>query len=227
MEPFCGGLAVSLGILPSSSLLNDINRHVINFYEQLKRGLSVTIPMENSKILYYTHRERFNHLIASGKDGTAEAAQLFYFLNKTGFNGLCRFNQEGLYNVPFGSFKTINYLRDFSVFRRLFSGWKFCSMDFEDLDLDPADFIYADPPYDVDFKRYAPRPFSWDDQVRLVRWLASHEGPIVLSNQATPRIMELYKDYKFMLKILDAPRSISCNGNRARAQEVLAVRNLS
>src|ERR1019366_7220989 len=32
VEPFCGGLAVTLGLMPDRALLNDINPHLINFY---------------------------------------------------------------------------------------------------------------------------------------------------------------------------------------------------
>ena len=39
VEPFCGGLAVTLGLTPSRALLNDANPHLINFYAQLRRGL--------------------------------------------------------------------------------------------------------------------------------------------------------------------------------------------
>jgi hypothetical protein len=47
VEPFCGGLAVTFGLMPARALLNDINQHLINFYRWLKRGLVVALPMEN------------------------------------------------------------------------------------------------------------------------------------------------------------------------------------
>src|SRR6266480_5583819 len=39
VEPFCGGLAVTLGLAPSTALLNDANPHLVNFYQWLQRGL--------------------------------------------------------------------------------------------------------------------------------------------------------------------------------------------
>src|SRR5258708_8050388 len=48
-----------------------------------------------------------------------------------------------------------------------------------------------------------------------------------LSNQATKRIVALYRSLKFDLKFLDAPRRISCNGDRQTAREVLATKNRS
>src|SRR5947207_12569242 len=52
VEPFAGGLAVSLGLRPKSALLNDINPHVINFYRWLKRGLQIDMQMLNSRAAY-------------------------------------------------------------------------------------------------------------------------------------------------------------------------------
>src|SRR5689334_2657621 len=48
VEPLCGGLAVTLGLLPERALLNDINPHAINFYRRLKQGLVVDLPMANA-----------------------------------------------------------------------------------------------------------------------------------------------------------------------------------
>src|SRR5215472_17943165 len=79
VEPFCGGLALPLGLSPERALLNDVNAHLINFYQHLQRGLRVTIDTENREELYYDHRWRFNQLISEGKTETSEAAQLFYY----------------------------------------------------------------------------------------------------------------------------------------------------
>lgn len=226
VEPFCGGLAVTLGLQPASALLNDINQPLIHFFRWLKSGLFICIPMENNKELYYTHRNRFNRLLSEGKIEAKETAELFYYLNRTGYNGLCRFNSRGEFNVPFGKYKKIAYRRDFSIYRQLFRHWGFQCGDFEALSLAQDDFIYADPPYDVVFTQYAEKGFKWDDQVRLARWLAKHPGPVVLSNQATERILELYRELGFELKLLEGPRLISCKGNRTPAREVLAVKNI-
>jgi DNA adenine methylase len=226
VEPFCGGLSVALGLSPRRALLNDINPHLMSFYTWLKRGLLIEIPLENDKALYYRHRNRFNELLAIGHGDTAEAAALFYYLNRTGYNGLCRFNRSGEFNVPFGRYKTINYVRDFSEYRQAFAGWEFTNADIEKLPVEPEDFLYADPPYDVEFTQYSKGGFRWEDQVRSAEWLAKHPGPVVLSNQATPRIVELYERLDFRLQYLDAPRMISCTGDRSLAREVLATKNL-
>ena len=226
VEPFCGGLAVSLGLRPEKALLNDINPHLINFYRWVKEGLVVTIEMANDQELYYLHRDRFNELIASGQSDSKEAAELLYYLNRTCYNGLYRVNSDGLFNVPFGKYKNIKYVRDFTYYKDVFKEWKFYCAGFETLELHDDDFVYADPPYDVEFTKYAKDDFKWEDQVRLAEWLAEHPGPVILSNQATERIVKLYGDLGFDVRLLKAPRRIACNGDRTPAMEVLATRNI-
>ncbi len=226
VEPLCGGLAVTLGLMSEKALLNDINTHLINFFRWVQKGLYIEIPLENKEEFYYSHRERFNTLIEEGKKESKEAAELFYYLNHTGYNGLCRFNQKDRFNVPFGRYKKINYTRDYEKYREVFKRWEFTCTDFEELSLRDDDFIYADPPYDVEFTSYSKGGFAWEDQVRLVKWLAKHPGPVVLSNQATERIVELYSDYGFKVNYYDAPRRISCNGDRTPAKEVLATKGI-
>jgi len=227
VEPFCGGLAVAIGLMPGRALLNDVNPHVINFYRWLKRGLPIAGPMSQSQGAYYENRARFNALLGSGQGATSEAAALFYYLNRTGYNGLCRFNKCGQFNVPYGRYKRIVYRRDFSEYVPAFARWEFTNTNFEELRLAADDFVYADPPYDVEFTQYSKDGFGWPEQVRTAEWLARHPGPVVLSNQATPRIRDLYTSLGFRLQLLHGPRRISCTGDRTPAAEVLALRNLA
>ena len=226
VEPFCGGLAVALGVRPDIALLNDANQHLINFYCWLKKGLVSSLPMENDEELFYRHRERFNALIYAGKARSKESAELFYYMNRTAYNGLCRFNSRGEFNAPFGQYKSIPYARTFSAYREAFADWEFTSGDFGCIPLEPDDFVYVDPPYDVEFTAYSQGGFSWDDQVRAAETFAKHAGPVVLVNQSTPRIDDLYRRLGYSLHHHDAPRRISCNGDRTPAREVLATRNV-
>ena len=227
VEPFCGGIAVTLGLAPHSALLNDANPHLVNCYRWLQRGLRIHVEMENDKRLFYRHRSRFNALLADAQHETDEAAALFYYLNRTGYNGLCRFNKGGRFNVPFGQYARIRYLRDFTPYREALSACTFTSTDVEAVPIEADDFVYADPPYDVDFTKYSKGGFSWEDQVETAEWLSKHKGPVILSNQATDRIKKEYKRLGFDIRTLDAPRKISCTGDRSPAVEVLAIRNLA
>src|SRR3954467_7038560 len=140
VEPFCGALAVTLGLLPERALLNDVNPHVVNFYRWLQHGLVVTIEMANRSNVYYAHRQRFNALLAAGEADSAEAASLFYYLNRTGYNGLCRvnrrgytgvwrFTRDGPFNAPFGRYEKVEYRRAFTPSRSVLSRFEFASHD--------------------------------------------------------------------------------------------------
>jgi DNA adenine methylase len=226
VEPFVGGMAVTLGLVPERALLNDINPHVINFYRWLKDGLVITLSMSKDEKKFYAAREKFNRLLRTGKGESKEAASLFYYLNRTCYNGLCRFNSSGEFNVPFGKYSKINYRKDFLKYKPIFKNWQFTAGDFGQVELKATDFVYADPPYDVEFTAYSEGGFSWAEQERTAVWLATHPGPVILVNQATKRIVDLYKRAGYTLSYLDAPRRISCNGDRRPAPEVLATRNL-
>ena len=234
VEPFVGGLAVALGLRPRRALLNDANPHPVNLYRWIQKGLVIDRPLVNSAAAFDANRRRFNMVVRTSKGRKSkEAASLFYYLNRTCFNGLCRFNRAGEFNVPFGSYKTIEYRTDFRAYVPVMNGWEFTVGDFEALRLGPNDFVYADPPYDSDeahgggFTSYSKNPFGWEEQVRLARWLVRHSGPVILSNHATGRILDLYRECGFRMTIIqDAPRMISCNGDRTPAREVLATLNL-
>jgi DNA adenine methylase len=228
VEPLCGGLAITLGLIPKRALINDINPHTISFYKWLQKGLQIpnSLPMANDESVFYRNRDRFNELVVAGDGASREASSLFYYLNRTCYNGLCRFNKSGEFNVPFGRYARVEYRRDFSLYRQVFANWKFSCVDFEEIEFDDTDFVYADPPYDVEFTQYTKEDFAWKDQERLAGWLGARNSPVVISNQATARVRKLYRNHGFRLSILSAPRLISCTGDRTRAREVLATKNL-
>jgi DNA adenine methylase len=229
VELFSGGASVTLSFLPRQALLNDINPHLVNFYRWLQWGLHVSLSSaDHDEKTYYQRRERFNTLIREHQADTQEAAELFYYLNRTGYNGLCRFSKSGLFNVPFGKYKTINYFttQDFSHYMTALREWSFTEGDFQKVPIQENDFVYADPPYDVQFTQYSKEGFDWSDQIRLAEWLSNQPVPIVVSNQATSRILELYRDLKFEVQIVSAPRMINSTGDRTRADEMLAFKNV-
>ena len=135
VEPFCGGLAVALGLGPARALLNDANPHLITFYVWLQRGLRIEIELANDEKVYYAHRRRFNELIRLGQADGREAASLFYYLNRTGYNGLCRFNSRGEFNVPFGKYARIQYARDLTSYAPALEAWAFANDDLERLEV--------------------------------------------------------------------------------------------
>lgn len=179
----------------------------------------------NNQTFYYAVRSLFNQL---SEDKKLERACLFYFLNKTGFNGLCRFNSKGQFNVPFGSYKTINYRYQFDEYQNILKQWKFTVCDFDQMNIDKNDFVYADPPYDTEFTKYSSEDFNFEDQKRLIKYLNSLDNPIIISNQETDRIKQLYMENDFTLFRIPVKRSISSNPDtRKPVYEILAFKNVN
>lgn len=226
VEPFVGGMAVALGLRPECALLADVNPHLVNLYQWLQVGIDRSIKMENTSECYYSHREDFNGLIEAECDDCVEMAELFYYLNRSGFNGLCRFNKDGKFNVPYGKRKRVEYRETFRDYAPVLGPWDIVESDFRKLTIEPDDFLYIDPPYDGTFTDYSSGGFSWDDQAQLAVRFADHAGPVVVSNAATDRILALYRVLGFTVGVIDAPRSISANGNREPAKEMLATKNV-
>lgn len=225
VEPFVGGMGVALGLQPQRALLADANEHLINFYQWLQCGLVIEEPLLNEEAAFYAARARFNELARKWAH-TAEAAGLFYYLNRTCFNGLCRFNSRNEFNVPFGRYKKISYTANFAAYGPILRPWQIREGDFAQVELADDDFLYVDPPYDTPFSQYTKNDFTWADQLRLVAWLAQVQGPVVATNQATPRILALYQEAGFKVQTLLAPRRIASSGDRTPALEMLATRNI-
>ncbi len=232
IDPFCGSLALPLAIQPQRALLSDINPYLIDLYQAIKLYPKFKpLDLPNDSQTYYLARAGFNIHIANRSNEWERQAQLFYYFNHAGFNGLCRFNKKGFFNVPFGKRKQLSYIKDFSDYHRLFNGWSIKRYDYKST-YHPHKyherFLYLDPPYDsIDdkaFTSYAGNIFGWEQQVELIEWANEWDCPIVISNLATDRIVELYQKAGYSIEYLQAPRSISCDGNRQKVTEVLATR---
>lgn len=231
VDPFSGGLSIPLGLRPDRALLSDANPHLMNLYRWMKHGLEwdedLGIDWEYDKTVFYENRAKFNALCASRDYWSKDGALLFYYLNRTCYNGLCRFNSEGTFNVPFGKHKNPDIRRSFLPYMDALNGWELFFGDFATLPLEPTDFVYVDPPYDVEFTQFTPKDFTWEDQVRLVNWLSTHPGPVIASNSYTQRIIDLYRSAGFDVRSVHAPRSISCTGDRDPELEILAFKGIT
>lgn len=226
VEPFCGGLAVVLGLEPEAALLNDVNPHLINFYRWVQAGVPFGTWSMDAKD-YYAHRDAFNTMVRLKMHATLPAAEHFYVLNQWCFNGLWRVNASGEFNVPRRPVTRPIRPFDADAYQTRFRDWLFDSRDFEtflDANLDLEDFVYADPPYDDGYTGYDAAGFTWDDQVRLAVCLSLHPGPIVLMNKATERILKLYDSLGFELTMLDAhQRMHHSRGSSGTVLEVMAT----
>lgn len=194
IEPFMGSGVVGFNACPDRAIFNDINPHVVNFYQAIKENRITPfiarkyLAEEGEKLknkgekYYYEVRERFNKY---------QLPLDFLFLSRAGFNGMIRFNANGKFNVPFCK-KTERFSKAYItkivnqiayVWQSLkFYDWKFCCGDFESLILDATenDFIYCDPPY---YGRHVDYYNVWGDEEerRLARVLHQTKARFILS----------------------------------------------
>ena len=109
IEPFAGSAALSLALEFDSYLLNDSNHDLIGLFQTLKQekqqfidyARSFFLPENNLEDRFYELRTQFNR-----STDRHERSALFVYLNRHAFNGLCRYNSKGEFNVPFGRYKS-------------------------------------------------------------------------------------------------------------------------
>ena len=235
VEPFAGSVAVSLALEFDAYLLNDANADLINVYSILKEekqefidyAQSFFTPENNQETRFYEWRECFNHT-----ENCVEKAALFMYLNRHAFNGLCRYNSKGGFNVPFGRYKSPYFPADEmrgyiekSDRITLMCGDFQAALDLVQFD----DAVYCDPPYvplneTASFTAYSQGGFTWQDQVRLLQCIEQAVNKcrgIVLSNHDTVATRELYRNAH--IETLAVQRNIAAKGSsRAKVGELLA-----
>jgi DNA adenine methylase len=218
-----GGGAIELGLQPERSLLCDINPYLINLWQWVKENGKFTIPLESCEEYFHEIRDRFNK-----NPLHPDAPQWFYLLNHTCFNGLQRGSSKKHFNVGFGKYKKFHGQTDLIHYKAVMSQWEFKAQSWEQtlLDIQEDDFLIFDPPYHgTGFKEYYGK-FTDDDQMFAAAGLARLVNPIVAFNAATPEMLELYQELGFDIQVKEVARSISCDGNRTPALEMVATKNL-
>ena len=237
IEPFVGAGSVFLNSNYSKYLLNDINPDLINLYNIVKQQSSDYITDSakfftahyNDEQRYYQIRQKFND-----SEDIYERALYFLYLNRHGYNGLCRYNNSGKFNVPFGRYKAPYFPeKELWYFAEKSQLATFTCDSFEKVftRARKGSVIYCDPPYapiskTAMFNSYATGGFTLDNQVTLAS-LAHRAGytrniPVLVSNHDTEFTRDIYKGAA-MTK-LQVSRFISQNGStRLKVAELLAL----
>jgi DNA adenine methylase len=233
-EPMLGGGALLLHIIQAHETnrkyyASDLNEELIQTYNVLKSSVNPLITRLRKIEKEYlnsshTNREQLFYKIRAQKlHNPISIAARFIFLNKTCFNGLYRVNKSGQFNVPHGKYKmpkildTNNLQQISQVLQKLYlrhhninEGYHFA---------ENHDFIYFDPPFypiskTADFTSYTTDKFSHDEQLKL-KWivddLTKRKVYVMLSNSDHPWILGAYQASKYMIKEVEARRSLSSN----------------
>ena len=243
-EPFLGGGALffalkNRGLLEAKNVyLNDKNTELMNAYwaiqnhtHELLNELEILQQNHNRETFYFIRnldrQVDFLHL----KDYFRAAR--FIYLNKTCFNGLCRYNSNGEFNTPMGSYKNPKiYDRDLVLSaNNALEDVQIMNLDFEQavINAKRGDFVYFDPPYyplnkTSSFVSYTDN-FLEEEQKRLYGVFVelNTKGVKVLqSNSNAEFIRKLYRDFECIE--LRAKRVINCKGDKRGEITELLIR---
>lgn len=225
IEPFFGGGALYFYLEPQNAIINDVNTKLYSFYKQMQEeypsvrkqldelqmvyeqnqkeyeGLKKKHPEERvenkNEALYYKIRDMFNHKIES----EYLEAVVYFFINKTAYSGMIRYNAKNEYNVPFGRYKNLNTKLITDKHYELLKRTEIYNYDYSEI-FNMAgnnDFIFLDPPYDCVFSDYGNEVyrdgFGEDEHRRLANDFANLSCKSMLVIGKTALTEELYGKY--------------------------------
>jgi len=222
---------------PHRAVINDVSHELINCYIVIRDHVDELISdltRHGNNAAYYYHIRDLDRTAEFPSLSPILRASRTIYLNKTCYNGLFRVNSRGEFNVPFGRYQNPRILdepllRAISRYLRQ-NAITMTSLDFAEAlqNTKAGDFVYLDPPYDpvsatASFTSYSLPQFNRSEQIRLKEvfaHLTSKGVYALLSNSATPFILDLYREYDPV--IVAAGRAINSNAaGRGKTNEVL------
>jgi len=224
-EPFLGGGAVLFYLEPENAVVNDINSGVMNFYQDVRDNYDVIrtqlddlqalyeanqkeyaalkakapdLRVENkNEALYYELRDMFNHKI----EPKYRDSVLYFFINKTAYSGMIRYNAQGEYNVPFGRYQNFNTQLVTLEHSMLLQRAQLMNGDYSEVFAlaKENDFMFLDPPYDCIFNDYGnlelAEGFNEEEHRRLAAAYKQLKCKAMMVIGKTPLTENLYGDY--------------------------------
>lgn len=198
LEPFIGGGSVFFHLYPEKSVISDVHKELIDFYNCIKDGYINEIYIfmtenENNEETYYYIRDimEVNTIL--------DNAKRFYYLRKTCYRGMSRYNKKGKFNIPFGKYSKINYDELLNPnYYKLLKNSLILDKTFEyifDNFNDENNFMFLDPPYDSKFTDYGYCTFDKEKHKILADYFKSTKIKCLMVIGKTDFIVELYKDY--------------------------------
>lgn len=198
IEPFVGGGALYFHLEPKKAVINDIHKELIIFYQTIKSGKGEKIyelmnEYHNTEETYYNIRK------LNPKTKLLKAFQ-FYYLRKTCYRGMLRYNSSGKFNVAYGKYKKINY-EDVKNknYIKMMKNTEILNKDFEEIFKKFGDnknnFCFIDQPYDSVFVDYGYCKFEKKDQERLSEAFKNTKMKCLMIVGDTKLIRNLYNGY--------------------------------
>lgn len=222
VEPFFGGGALFFYLEPQRAVINDINAKLMNFYRGVRDSYSdLRRELDEVETLYEYNRKAFEALKSATPDERVEDANerlyyelrdmfngiksakyseplLYYFINKTAYSGMVRYNTRGEFNVPFGRYAHFNTSAITKSHSLLLQKTEIYNASYDkvfDMCKD-GDFLFLDPPYDCVFSDYGndryKDGFTEDDHRRLANDFANLSCQALMVIGRTPLTEGLY-----------------------------------
>ena len=225
IEPFIGGGALYFYLEPREAIINDINKQLINFYKGVRNNfqklrkeldeietlyeinrrdyetLKAKTPDERvedrNEALYYLLRDMFNNKVSKEYSD----ALLYYFINKTAYSGMIRYNADGDFNVPYGRYKHLGTQQVSLSHCELLKRTEIHNVDYSKIFNMCADndFVFLDPPYDCAFSDYGnveyKDGFNEDSHRRLAEDFKNFSCKALMVIGKTPLTEELYRQF--------------------------------
>lgn len=220
-EPFFGGGATYFYFEPNKAVINDLNNKLISFYNDVKYNFN-QLKLElnqlqyiyeenqlefeklkecnpnikvnnNNEDLYYEMRKEFNYPSGKYLHGT-----VYYFINKTAYSGMIRYNKKGEFNVPYGRYKNFNTNLITNKHYELLKNTEIYNLDYAKIFemATPNDIMFLDPPYDCIFNDYGNDDgFNEEDQRRLAEEYKNLNTRALMIVAKTPLTEELYSKF--------------------------------
>lgn len=199
LEPFVGGGAVLFNLCPNKSAISDLHSELIDFYKSIAKGENKSIYdfMEhhpNNEETYYQVRDKFEPTTE------LENAMRFYYLRKTYYRGMIRYNSQGKFNIPYGRYKTYKYNELLNqTYTKVLANSDIYETDFSYLFENynsNQNFMFLDPPYDTEFSKYGTfRGFDKSDHQRLFDYFKTTNIRCLMIIGHSNFIADLYQDY--------------------------------
>ena len=237
IEPFVGAGSVFLNTEYEAYILADINSDLISLYNIVK--LRTNDFVRDARLLFtdeFNNSEQF-YLLREEFNTTADEyrrALLFLYLNRHCYNGLCRYNLRGEFNVPFGRYKKPYFPEEeLYWFAEKSRNATFVCEHYHDTMVKATQgaVVYCDPPYaplsaTANFTAYHTNSFSLADQQGLARIAhqlsVESQVPVLISNHDTELTRDWYQHAS--LHVVKARRTISRNIlGRSKVNELLAL----
>jgi DNA adenine methylase len=198
IEPFVGGGSVFFYLQPTKAVINDVHTELIDFYNSIKNNYMNDIYEfmnlnSNNEETYYKIR---NDMVVQNE---LDNAKRFYYLRKTCFRGMLRYNKNGKFNIPFGKYKKINFddLKN-KNYEKILKNTEIYNKDFEyifEKYNDSNNFMFLDPPYDSEFTDYGYCKFGKEEQLKLYKLFSTTKIKCLMIIGKTDFIENLYKEY--------------------------------